>query len=389
MMNFYESTTNAAGRIMEQYPGLVRLFKVYHPALELKVNIEKKNEAPTYHVIERYIDMLLCEGAYTENEIACLLGLNGQAYEVFEWFFQDLIQNGHCEETARGDQKIYRGTELARESVRHRKMYIPGEDLVSRLFDQYTLHLLPRDFYEMGRLEKTEQTVSRDDMQAVWLPKRILSRAGDLPQQVVIGQLLGNHSYSGREQIEEYSLPMGYRGIRLASEGNENPEVRYFPYYLGVFKDSGSENVTYRAFRIDSKKEIPWIGEQYQTREYAEARGLIEHLADVREENLQNPLMDGKEGEPFNSCTIRAGGRVLSVNGYREDRYGNYIWTITDRQVDEMTGILPGSRKDLNLCRWVAYNDQVCLEKFEAGKLIYIQKTDEQEGRLLQALGSH
>lgn len=393
MPGYHDSVTYAANKIYEKYPDLIRLYKVYHPAYELKVHIQKKNEAPTYHVIQRYMDKLLCEGEFTEEEVCELLGLNKQAYEISRLFFQDLIKNGHCEAVGDETPPQYRGTALASDSVRDLKMYIPGEDLVSKLFDQYTLHLLPGDFYEMGRMERSIKTIPQDDNKAVWLPIKIFSPDGTISETTAISQMIGNHVYSNNEQ-DEYSLPIGYKGMRLADDGNENPEIRYFPYYLGIRRDSGSGQKTYCAFRVDNRREIPWVGEQYLTSAFAEARALIDHLSDVQEMDVQNPIANGKveiggkkvQDPRYQIYNIKSDGRVLSENGISVDQEGNYVWNVSDKQVADMTGGLPGSKQNIKMCRKVAYNDIIYLDRFEAGRIIHIVKTEKQKQYLLDIL---
>ena len=51
---------NYLANLLSENTNLIRIFRVYHPVYRMHVNIDVEYHDPSYHIIERYMDMLIC-----------------------------------------------------------------------------------------------------------------------------------------------------------------------------------------------------------------------------------------------------------------------------------------------------------------------------------------
>ena len=384
-----KSHFDMANRISHQLQEgeLYRLFRVYHPVYEISVNIETRLVEENYHIIEQYMDKLVCgytgkggsagqdeagdETAYVRNkdEIFELLGLDKQAYEIADRFFEDLVRDGHFE--VREDRII--GKRTAVDSLKLQKRVTSKTDKARKLFDHYSKQLMPGEFYDLRKYARSRDNIdegSKIVKYSVWLDPDIAVDPVDV-EQAIRGTAA---DYSGSTAIDR-GLPQGYKDLTIA----EGEEVRcaYYPYYLAVIKIGNG--FAYKAYRIDSGREIKWIGDQYRTAEYARARERIRVLSDCREESVRNPLND--------NFLLTEGGEPSEENGVvRDEDTGNYVWTLQDWQLRDLLGLGEDKMFKRPVCLMVANNDTACLDHFEAGKIVRIIKTAEQETLLKEAV---
>ena len=134
---------------------LYRGFRVYHPVYRISVDINTEHADENYHIIEKYMDKLIC--GYTgdkkmttdaiiirdKDELFELLGIDQQAYEIAECFFQDLMLAGHFRVIpGQGIQ----GLKPAYESIKLNKRVTSAIVREKRLFDQFSGKLMPKAF---------------------------------------------------------------------------------------------------------------------------------------------------------------------------------------------------------------------------------------------------
>ena len=375
-------------QMKDQQMELYRLFRVYHPVYEISVNIETKQIEDNYHIIEKYMDKLVCgytgenknenvsEGIFvkSKDELFELLGIDKEAYEIADKFYWDLITAGHFEEVP---GMGIRGLEAARDSIKLEKKVNSATVKQRKLFDQFSGKLMPGEFYELKKYACKRGMLNQDSSlqkNSVWLKPNstILNSNAD------IEQMLGNFNYVNNEQID-LGLPQGYQSMRIAL--NEPIEMLFYPYYLGVFLDETGK-LEYRAFRIDNGSLIKWIGEQYKqykTDYYKTAVTLFESLTQISEENVENPLN--------RKFFIKQNGNPDLNNGISMiQSTGNYKWQLQDWQVTDLIGEGDDKTFKRSSCWMIANNDIICLTSYEAGRIIKILKTDSQRQRLLERL---
>lgn len=377
-----------ANRILASLPAdgpqLYRLFLVYHPVYEVGISIDSYDTTKSYHMIEQYMDKLVCgyrgsqrelaEGVFilSENELYELMGLDKEAYEIAGVFFRDLVAAGHF--SVQPDGSI-RAEQPARESVKSQEKHIASTVRMKKLFDQLSVRLLPQEFYDSQRFafrgEDVADGTENAPPKAVWIRPRTTGANVTAELQ----QMLGNHSYTAEEGIA-CGLPNGFRGMSV--DMNEEAELTYIPYFLAVFKDRSGQ-LSFRAYRRDNGKPLPWIGEQYQSAEYRDARVLLQSLCEYRETKgtVFNPLL--------RKCRLSENGVPARDEGVTLDTDGNYIWTLTDQQVRDLTQDDPRP----GICRRIARNRVSCLDSYDAGKLVYLRMTPAQREKLLKAAGEN
>lgn len=360
---------------------LFRLFRVYHPVCEISVNIETEQIEDHYHIIEKYMDKLVCgyigenkslgEGIFikSKEELFQLLGIGQQAYEIAEKFYEDLIEAGHFEEIP--GVGIH-GLKPAHRSIKLEKRVNSATVKTRKLFDQFSTKLMPGQFYDFRKYACKRDEINEKDTlvkNSVWLEPNVTILSSDAD----IEQMMGNFNYVNQERIER-GLPQGFQSMSIAKD--EPIDLAYYPYYLAILKD-GLE-YKYMAFRVDNGQPIEWIGEQYRTEYYKPAVNLLHTLADISEKDVRNPIdMD------FN---ITSNWKPDKENGVTKDENtGNYDWTVQDWQIRSLMGLDEKREFKRPICLMIANNEIMCLASYEAGKIVRIIKTDEQK-KLLSAM---
>ena len=388
--NFEKSLIRMANSIPSQLQEgeLYRLFRVYHPVYEISVNIESLLVEENYHIIEQYMDKLVCgykgkgdtavqvsKNGYVrnKNELFELLGLEKQAYEIAEMFFEDLVRDGHFEVREKENRII--GKKTAVDSLKLQKRVTSKTDKIRKLFDHYSKQLMPKEFYDFRKYVRSRDNIDEDSKMvkySVWLNPDIAVDPVDV-ERAIRGTAA---DYSGTTAIDR-GLPQGYKGLTIA-EGEEISCV-YYPYYLAIIKVK--DEFIFKGYRIDNGKEIEWIGEQYQTAEYSDAKSRIMVLAEYRERvDVRNPLND-------KNFLLTQGGEPSKENGVESDKdTGNYVWTLQDWQLQDLLGLGKDKLFKRDSCSMVANNEVACLAHFEAGKIVKIVKTVEQAELLKDAI---
>ena len=357
---------------------LYRLFKIYHPVYEIEVNIETETVDETYHIIEKYMDKLIC--GYTEgterkagsvlisnkNELFELLGINGEAYEIAEKFFFDLFDAGHFEITPQG----LRSKEPAFRSLKLDRRVSEKTQMEKKLFDVFSMELMPAEFYETARycVDPISADISSFEEGAVLSEDTVGART--ISQ---IENMVNNTDYVNMERIDR-GLPEGYKKMSVSAGGQA--EISFFPYYLAVFRRDGA--YIYRAYRIDNGAEIPWLTSKYSSSYYKSAVERIKSLsASTTKASFNNPICRN-----FSFCV--AGEPDDDNNVFRNDETGNYSWHPTDEQLRDVLGLSEDGKFKKSACYNLANRSVTALGRYDGGKLVMIKTTEEQR-ELLQS----
>ncbi len=359
---------------------LFRLFKVIHPVYEIDVNIEASACEDTYHIIEKYMDKLIC--GYTDDmeraahkiyiknkdELFSLLGIDADAYEIAESFFIDLRDSGHFIETPDGIiPKL-----PAVESIKLNKKVLERTQMEKKLFDVFSVRLMPVDFYELDLYCIRSENINKSEY-AVWLPegKAAFRTASDLEN------MINNSEYINKDRLE-LGLPQGYKKMSIRAE-NEISTI-YFPYYIAVFR-AGDEYI-FEAYRIDNGAPIKRLTEMFNSSHYDAPRNLILSLC-LREETKNSINLPH-----FNeSIVIKSGNAVNKNDGFsKRERDGNYSWVVSDKQIGMMLGVFDNESASKGTCNRIANDDVLCLNHYDAGKLIFIKRTEEQRELILKCV---
>lgn len=383
-----------ANRLSEN-TNLIRIFRIYHPVYRMHVNIDVEYHDPSYHIIERYMDMLICGYShgdrfptiderkhYVRNrqELYQLLGLSGRASQIADEYFRDLYESGHFKIVESQTGKYLEGTTPAFESVRLNEMVHSSLVEEMKIFDQYSLQIMPESFERIVKMARTiadTDITERNDLKSIWLPMR--SEKANLLLE--INESLKRITYSGKKAIE-LGLPQGKTSISLIN--HEIPEPMFFPYYLGVF--ATGKQVQYRAYSMDTGEEIEGLTELYDSSDYAEIRGFLSNfILGTNNKDIEHPFYKYKfkEGNQSNLYLRKSG--VLAAGIVKENGTGNYQWNITSLQLKELIDTY-GRTKDASAIKWLVNNTMFCLEMGEIGKLLHVKLSNEQKYILEQLI---
>lgn len=371
------------GKIKNPY----RFFLVYHPVYEVTVNIDVERTVDEYHIIEKYMDKLVCgytgdKGTVTDKiyikdrkQLYGLLGLEHQAYEVAERFFEDLLMAGHFVETKEG----IRATKTAHNSIKLQKKCISSTEKQKKLFDAFTMELLPVDFYEMMHLAVEKDNINENDehaKHAVWLNPSYISERNS----VEVERMIIRYTYTNQEIIDK-GLPQGYKKMQVDAEGDIS--LKFFPYYLEVNYDRDYDVMWCKAYRVDRPQILDGIS--YERDEYSDAKAMIKGLSERMETcRVDNPLCKKfpicNEGEPCYS------ENVCYDYEYTHEDNENFYWKVQDKQIKYLLGLDENSSFQKTVCKMIAEGNVVALTSYNAGRLLYIEKTEEQKQLLLEAV---
>lgn len=361
---------------------LYRFFRVYHPIYDIAVNVDIERDAEEYHIIEKYMDKLVCGYVGESGEVTgkCyvesrkqlyeLLGLEHQAYEVAERFFEDLVLAGHFRETKDGIIAL----QTAHESVKLQVKKVSSTEYLKKSFDAFSMQLVPEEFYEMMNFAVDVDKIHSGDERvkyATWLNPDYIK----MEDAVEIEQAIRRCRYDGNELLKK-GLPQGSQGMRIPA--NPDVKLKFFPYYLAVFKDG--ERFYYRAYRVDNAEPIEWLGEMYMTTNYSSTVQTINGLSERQETgNVNNPI--------WSAFQLTKGGEPCKEEGVtRRKKDGNYEWTLQDWQLERLLIPKEGDNFNSQACKIIAESDISALTSFEAGRIVYIHKTEKQKKALLDAV---
>lgn len=366
-------------RLLSEGKNPLRVFKVFHPAVILPVDIAVCEEQKEYHIIERYMDVLVADSLVPLNRdtLFALLGIDSQGFEIADVFFRDLIANGHFEIMPDGTIKA---TEFAVKSAQTvgidgKTAYKYTNKTVSKkvIFDQLSGRLLPSQFYDCIDYFKSVEDITETDATSeysVWIPRN----AACLDSTVEFYAFTRKHRYDGKESIE-CGLPQGYKKMDIAFDA-EAQEI-YCPYFLAVYSNDGK--YSFEMYDVRKLSPIPDMDKMFSSADYKAAYELITGLVKKTENtSLFSPLCK--------DWPIKLLGKVASQFGMSCDNLtGNYLWQVQDFQLEELIRMCCDGVGRGIVSRMLNFSSAV-LSDYEAGHVLYISMSDEQRQRLSDTL---
>lgn len=385
---------------------LYRIFKVFHPVLEAQLGITVEEVSESYHILEKFMDILVCGGQTcpqdaprisSKDELLQLLGVDHEAYEIAALYFDDLVINGHfrveedgiypCKSafdsvqtidmdalfhSSHSDVEVLEDDTFGvdreqQESVKLERKYTQQHVYAKKLFDQYTNQLMPGCFYGADGYLSTPEIArgeSEKGENAVWLPPvdTVLDPAVDLALSIneVNNQQGKTHYDSG--------LPQGFAGMQLIS--GSTPVLCYCPYYLVVYREKNN-GFYYVAHDVVFGEQIPWMSENYNcppNDDYRAATQTIRQLCDVPEsKSVKSPV--------FENWPVMLKGKLTGMFGYSETEDGNLQWTMQPWQLPVLIQMCHNEDKRSKVKR-ALYNSCAVLNRYLAGRVVQIHIDD-------------
>jgi len=373
-----------AQQLTAQGKPLYRLFRVAHPVISLPLDIRVEEEVPTYHILEQYMDRMVCGSgdeqhayAFIESKemLFSLLGVDGEGYDIALRFFEDLKQMGHFAELTGGAllplPSAFRSLQtLEADGGKLARKFVTKSAGRRMLFDTYSLELMPGSFYDLQYRAMDPRTVEEKEAERyLWLENQADLQA-DLAKFDIA---LKNTRYLGQKAIDR-GLPQGMTHLGVQPEGK--PELWYYPYYLAVLRQG--QGFSFEVYDYRRLTAIPWLTEMYRTPSYQSAVQRIITLCGQWEQvYLRNPLCE--------DLPLRLAGQVSACYGITcEASSGNYVWTVQDWQVAHLIRTCAGQER--NTLQMLLENPVAVISAKEPGRTVRAVLTDEQKQRLQAAL---
>lgn len=376
---------------------IFRIFKVYHPLLEAQLDIEVKEVSASYHILEKFMDLIVCGKKEDRNpsvarvrnkdELLALLGINYEGYEIASLYFDDLVNEGHFDVRENGIfpldcaelsidtvdlENLYNSLkedspesdEAAeeKENVKLEYKYTEKMQYEKKLFDQYSLEFMPEEFYGQERYltVSPEQKMKNDgEKDAVWLSPGI--KMVDIA--TAISESLDSVVESDVSFVDR-GIPSGTHRITLAPD--TVPSLIFLPYYLVVYKGDEGE-LSFAVHEALHGGEVEWMSQKYngaedEKNEYLYAKNLISSICRKQENcTVYSPI--------FADWPLKIGGRIAYEYGYRVGDDGNYVWQMQPWQLPAILKKCENAGQRL----WVEFaleSDVSVLDSYEAGRLV-------------------
>jgi len=344
MKAFYTDKNRVLNKI-EDKNRICRFINVDYPVLAEPFNVTERFYDEDFHIIEYYMDRLVCETTVAnKDELLSLLGL-GSNRNASEVFYRDLIVSGHIRETEYG----LKPTELAFKSVElGKKVTIQATKRVF-YFDAINLMPLPVDFY------KNPYRI-RDAENARQMGYSYILSIWKNPDQFM---LKNNIKRMGGEERLKYNIPQELVDLDFDFTEFEDSadNIKFTPFYLAVFQDA-----SFRTYDAVTEKEETFFKEI-----------LIKNTSILKELYTAMGLFSNYESMNKNNMTLSILNSWISFgdSNLREIMNGCFIYNITSDYVAEKIKEASETRRTSLL--WTLYTcDRVSSGDDFLGSIVYL-----------------
>lgn len=325
MKAFYTNKNRVLNKI-EDKDRICRFITVDYPVLAEPFNVTERFYDEDFHIIEYYMDKLVCETTVeNKEELLSLLGLssNKNASEVF---YSNLIISGHIKETEYG----LKPTELAKKSIELGKKVTIQATKRKFYFDAVNLMPLPSEFYK-------NQYRIRNAENAKQMGYSYILSTWKNPDQFL---LKNNIKKMGGEERLKYNIPQELIDLDFDYEEFENLDesIKFTPFYLAVFLDG-----SFRTYDAVTEKEEMFFKEiltnnQSILKELYTAMGLERDNGSMNKDNMtlsvlksRIPFTDSNLQQIMNNCFIyKITSDYVSekIKEAEENKRTSLLWTL-------------------------------------------------------------
>lgn len=344
MKAFYTDKNRVLNRI-EDKNRICRFITVDYPVLVEPFNVTERFYDEDFHIIEYYMDRLVCETTVeNEDELLSLLGL-GSNRNASEVFYRDLIVSGHIKETEYG----LKPTELAKKSVELGKKVTIQATKRKFYFDAINLMPLPVEFYKNPYRIRNAENARQMGY------SYILSTWKNPDQFMLKNNII---KMSGEERFR-YNIPQELVDLDFdfAEFENSADNIKFTPFYLAVFQDT-----SFRTYDAVTEKEETFFKEiliknTSILKEIYTAMGLYSNYDSMNKNNMTLSVLNSRI--PFNDSNLQ------------EIKNGCFIYNVTSDYVAEKVKEAAGTRRTSLL--WTLYTcDRVSSGDDFPGSIVYL-----------------
>ncbi|NMA64655.1 MAG: hypothetical protein GX957_00230 [Clostridiaceae bacterium] len=349
MKAFYTNKNKVLNKI-EDKNNICRFITVDYPVLAEPFNVTERFYDEDFHIIEYYMDKLVCETTVeNKDELLSLLGLssNKNASEVF---YTNLLISGHIKETEFG----LKPTELAKKSIEIGKKVTIQATKRKFYFDAINLMPLPSEYY------KNPYRI-RDVENARQMGYSYILSTWNNPDQFLLKNNI--KKMVGEERLK-YNIPQELIDLDFDYEEFESSDenIKFTPFYIAVFLDG-----SFRTYDAVTEKEDTFFREilannQSILKELYTAMGLEKDRSGMNKDNMTLSILNSRI--PFTDSNL---------NQIMNDCF---IYNITSDYVTEKINEAEQTKRTSLL--WTLYTcDRVCSGDDFLGSIVYLDIKEE------------
>ncbi|HHU90000.1 MAG TPA: hypothetical protein GXZ22_02955 [Clostridiaceae bacterium] len=328
----------------ENIDEISRFLMVEYPVLLQQFNMREKYYEDDFHIIEYYMDKLVCETAIADKEeLIEILGLETNR-EIAEVFYKNLITCNHIVE---GKQWLH-ATEWARNSVESGKKQIEKTSKRKMYFDAINCKPLPVEFYKNSyRIRRFSEILNYGAY--------FINTWNDPNQFELQNAVL---ALKGEERIR-YNIPQELIDIDFDYDEYEKAteHVQFTPFYIALYKDG-----SFKTFDAVTYQEESFF------------RSILERNPSILEEiMISTGLKEVSTARGQNGVKIKILNRVIQISddNLSTDINGDFVYEISEALIKELI-----QDKNYYILRQIYQFDRICSGDDFLGSIVHLKISD-------------
>ncbi len=328
----------------ENIDEISRFLMVEYPVLLQQFNMREKYYEDDFHIIEYYMDKLVCETAIADKEeLIEILGLETNR-EIAEVFYKNLITCNHIVE---GKQWLH-ATEWARNSVESGKKQIEKTSKRKMYFDAINCKPLPVEFYKNSyRIRRFSEILNYGAY--------FINTWNDPNQFELQNAVL---ALKGEERIR-YNIPQELIDIDFDYDEYEKAteHVQFTPFYIALYKDG-----SFKTFDAVTYQEESFF------------RSILERNPSILEEiMISTGLKEVSTARGQNGVKIKILNRVIQISddNLSTDINGDFAYEISEALIKELI-----QDKNYYILRQIYQFDRICSGDDFLGSIVHLKISD-------------
>ena len=336
--------SNMIMKRQENIDEISRFLMVEYPVLLQQFNMREKYYEDDFHIIEYYMDKLVCETAIADKEeLIEILGLETNR-EIAEVFYKNLITCNHIVE---GKQWLH-ATEWARNSVESGKKQIEKTSKRKMYFDAINCKPLPVEFYKNSyRIRRFSEILNYGAY--------FINTWNDPNQFELQNAVL---ALKGEERIR-YNIPQELIDIDFDYDEYEKAieHVQFTPFYIALYKDG-----SFKTFDAVTYQEESFF------------RSILERNPSILEEiMISTGLKEVSTARGQNGVKIKILNRVIQISddNLSTDINGDFVYEISEALIKELI-----QDKNYYILRQIYQFDRICSGDDFLGSIVHLKISD-------------
>ncbi|NLX65153.1 MAG: hypothetical protein GX022_10365 [Clostridiaceae bacterium] len=338
-----KNQSNLILKKQENIDEISRFLMVEYPVLLQQFNMREKYYEDDFHIIEYYMDKLVCETTIADKEeLIEILGLETNR-EIAEVFYKNLLTCNHIVE---GKQSLH-ATEWARNSVKCGKKQIEKTSKRKMYFDAINCKPLPAEFYKNSyRIRGFSEILNHGSY--------FINTWSD-PNQFELQNAVLN--LKGEERIR-YNVPQELIDIDFDYDEYEKAaeHVQFTPFYIALYKDG-----SFKTFDAVTYQEESFF------------RSILENNPSILEE-----IMISTGFKEMGDISVKGNAKVkirilnreipITDENFFMNNNGDLVYVISEELVNELI-----QDRNYYILRQIYQFDRICSGDDFLGSIVHLQ----------------